>query len=397
MGAKVAKKRRFFANFVRLIIAENMDYNLSNTELFAYACLIFIITGVVCGIIRWNHMCKPFDSNGDYHYPARRVVSFFYMAIILEFPYLLNPMDPDAWQYTKYFGVLYYPTCLSVMFSCYFRRRRMKESLWQTMLTVATMAVIVGLMAAALVKGRHILSSAGLPLDVAVGCVSLLTSVILLRILNWLRRAINKYNTDNYSDVDDFAYRFASIVIYLPLIWLAMMWAIFLSDSRWCKLVVDLITSAWMIQMLCMILHPQQFVTNAPHQENIEDESALDTDSEIAQIAINKDVIGIILRRYREPHLQKSEVLSEIPKGKVSAASKYISQMGYYNLVNMFRLQHAILYKDAHPAAKQDEIAEMSGFSSRTAYYKARKSVKTIDAEIVADVVLSKNNELNQE
>ena len=69
-------------------------------------------------------------------------------------------------------------------------------------------------------------------------------------------------------------------------------------------------------------------------------------------------MLSIILRRYREPHLQKSEVLSEIPKGKVNAASKYITQLGYYNLVNMFRLQHAALYKEAHPAAKQEEIAE---------------------------------------
>lgn len=81
-------------------------------------------------------------------------------------------------------------------------------------------------------------------------------------------------------------------------------------------------------------------------------------------------------------------MLSEIPKGKVNAASKYITQLGYYNLVNMFRLQHAALYKEARPAAKQEEIAEESGFSSRTAYYKARKSVAAIDDKIVKSVKL---------
>ena len=53
-----------------------------------------------------------------------------------------------------------------------------------------------------------------------------------------------------------------------------------------------------------------------------------------------------------------------------------------------FRLQHAALYKEAHPAAKQEEIAEESGFSSRTAYYKARKSVAAIDDKIVKSVKL---------
>ena len=116
------------------------------------------------------------------------------------------------------------------------------------------------------------------------------------------------------------------------------------------------------------------------------DTATTDSPSEID--AIGDEVLSIILRRYREPHLQKSEVLSEIPKGKVNAASKYITQLGYYNLVNMFRLQHAALYKEAHPAAKQEEIAEESGFSSRTAYYKARKSVAAIDDKIVKCVKL---------
>ena len=168
------------------------------------------------------------------------------------------------------------------------------------------------------------------------------------------------------------------------------MWAVFVSDSRWCKLAVDLITSAAMVYMLCIILHPQQLFTNkqepGPANDDSKDNATTDSPSEID--AIGNEVLSIILRRYREPHLQKSEVLSEIPKGKVNAASKYITQLGYYNLVNMFRLQHAALYKEAHPAAKQEEIAEESGFSSRTAYYKARKSVAAIDDKIVKSVKL---------
>lgn len=174
-------------------------------------------------------------------------------------------------------------------------------------------------------------------------------------------------------------------MLYLPLFWIALMWAVFVSDSRWCKLAVDLITSAAMIYMLCIILHPQTAVykqTGARPGKRRQQGHRHD------RFAVGNEVLSIILRRYREPHLQKSEVLSEIPKGKVNAASKYITQLGYYNLVNMFRLQHAALYKEAHPAAKQEEIAEESGFSSRTAYYKARKSVAAIDDKIVKCVKL---------
>ena len=70
-------------------------------------------------------------------------------------------------------------------------------------------------------------------------------------------------------------------------------------------------------------------------------------------------------------------------------ASHFVAGVGYYYLVNMFRLEYARLYKEAHPNAKQEEIAEEAGFSSRTAYYKAKKYVGEIDPEIVKGVSLA--------
>lgn len=338
-----------------------MEHNLSNIQLYAYACLIFIITGVVCGIVRWNHMCRPFNENGDFHYPARRLVSFFYIAIALEFPYVLSPTTPDYWTYVKIFGIIFYPVCMATLFSSYFFRKRMRDSILLKTYLFSAFALLLSLLAIALTMGGHVLTDAGTPLMAAMGGFSLLFSTLSVHITNQLKRTIDKFNTDNYSNVEDFPYRFAQLVLYLPLCWIALMWAVFVSDSRWCKLTVDLITSAAMIYMLCIILHPQQLFTNKQEPDPANDGS--------------KDTAT-------------TDSPSEIPKGKVNAASKYITQLGYYNLVNMFRLQHAALYKEAHPAAKQEEIAEESGFSSRTAYYKARKSVAAIDDKIVKCVKL---------
>ena len=367
-----------------------MEHELSNIQLYSYACLIFIVTGVVCGIVRWHHMCHPFSENGDFHYPARRLVSFFYIAIALEFPYIISPMTPDYWTYVKIFGIIFYPVCLTTLLSSYFLRKRLRDSTLLKVYVFSAFALILTLLAISLTMGGHTLTDAGTPLMAAMGGISLLFSVLLVHITNWMRRTIEKFNTDNYSNVEDFPYRFAKLVLYLPICWIALMWAVFVSDSHWCKLAVDIITSVAMVYMLCIILHPQQLFTNKqePDPSNDDCKDSATTDSPSEMNAIGNEVLSIILRRYREPHLQKSEVLSEIPKGKVNAASKYMSQLGYYNLVNMFRLQHATLYKEAHPMAKQDEIAEESGFSSRTAYYKARKSVATIDYKIVKSVKL---------
>ena len=76
----------------------------------------------------------------------------------------------------------------------------------------------------------------------------------------------------------------------------------------------------------------------------------------------------------------------ELENGKMNRASKFISSIGYYNLVNMFRLEYARLYKEAHPDAKQEEIALASGFVSRTAFYKAKRNVTEIDGKLTQGV-----------
>lgn len=92
-----------------------------------------------------------------------------------------------------------------------------------------------------------------------------------------------------------------------------------------------------------------------------------------------RQVLAVVLRRYREPHLQKKDVLAEVDRGKMAPASRYISSVGYYNLINMFRLEYARQYSIAHPQEKQAAVAEASGFSSGPSYSKAKKSTKDID------------------
>ena len=41
------------------------------SSLFCYsACLILIVTGLICSVIRWCHMCHPYNQKADYFYPS---------------------------------------------------------------------------------------------------------------------------------------------------------------------------------------------------------------------------------------------------------------------------------------------------------------------------------------
>lgn len=76
---------------------------------YSLACYTYILSGVICAIVRWFHICRPFDQRSDYFYPARRQVTFFYAATALQLPYMLCPGDPGSWFFACSFGILYYP------------------------------------------------------------------------------------------------------------------------------------------------------------------------------------------------------------------------------------------------------------------------------------------------
>ena len=79
-------------------------------------------------------------------------------------------------------------------------------------------------------------------------------------------------------------------------------------------------------------------------------------------------------------------MLAQISKGKVTAASQYISAVGYYNLINMFRLEYARQFSEAYPLVKLSIVAKEAGFASGSSFSKAKKSIRDIDPEIAAKV-----------
>lgn len=74
-----------------------MLHTILTTEIvYALGCMFFILSGVFCAVVRWCHMCRPFDQKGDYFYPAHRQATLFFSAVALQFPYVLAPLDTDV-------------------------------------------------------------------------------------------------------------------------------------------------------------------------------------------------------------------------------------------------------------------------------------------------------------
>lgn len=373
--------------------------------MFAGAGLVFIVTGLICGFVRFRHCCRPFSEHEEYFYPARKQVAVFYAAVAMLFPYVLAPENAGVWTYVRIWGIIYYPTGFTLLIRRYFDNfGKGNKVMWGVFLSVPTL-FLTALLIALLAGGDRWIAGHSRELCIAAGALSFVLTCVMAGVLACLKRMIDRFNTENYSNEDDFPYSFARMMVIMPLAWIFGMWAVFLSGSHWAKFAVDILASVWMVRFLCIILHPQRIkmpktidettlVLERESEEEIRKiencrQSAGDAGCAEVDPAVKERVLSVIRRRFREPHLLKSEVLLDVGNGDMGKASHFVAGVGYYNLVNMFRLEYARLYKEAHPNAKQEEIAEEAGFSSRTAYYKAKKYVGEIDSEIVKGVSLA--------
>ena len=378
---------------------------------YSLACYTYILSGVICAIVRWFHMCRPFDQRGDYFYPARRQVTFFYAATALQLPYMLCPGDPGSWFFARSFGILYYPVCFALLYHRFFQMRH----LWSKKLSIAYFCSPFLLLGALFVIVVFHQNDLLLPYkrlwECIMVCVSILLTYRLVKECRWVAKKVESYHTQNYSNESDFPFTFAKNMLYLPAVWLIVMWTLFLLDNQMVKAFIDLIMAAWHVLLLCHILHPSRPVSSKRSiddmktienenmerilQENellekvveatdnlileepcTEDEAGVTDEANVTDEAgvtdennetdeanerqlierngentrqriekekwesVKNEVLTIVSHRYLEPSLKRIEVIRDVSAMNHTLAGTFITQVGFYRLVNAFRVRH---------------------------------------------------------
>lgn len=477
-----------------------MHYDLTSPIFYADACLIFIVSGIICAVVRWFHMCRPYSQEADYYYPARRQFTFYCAAVILQLPYFLCPMSEAAWQYVRIFCIIFYPCCFSMLFLRYFHRKPLSGLFNVTVFTIPISLLTVMAVTILAGGGNWLEQHYHWFLWVMVG-FSLLLTARLLGVIRRITQLIDNYHIQNYATEDDFPLRFAEKIIWMPLVWIGIAWLPLLINSRLLMAIIHIVFSVWMVMFLCLILHPQRSKsvnnnknttqnddqrlsmaqTDTPDKttDDTENDTEATTETEQQEVilddaeplsmteaataeeqqpqdqmpteteplteteaddALSEDVLPkmvniedvvsdnpdedsvaeteapqvpaepsapkvakprarysqeakdavlqVILQNYRDKHLLKTQILSGVDKGLRSGASRFIAEVGYYRLVNMFRLEYARLYANANPASTQVEVAYESGFISDSAYCKAKRNIQDINTDFVKGVHL---------
>lgn len=417
---------------------------------YSLACYTYILSGVICAIVRWFHMCRPFDQRSDYFYPARRQVTFFYAATALQLPYMLCPGDPGSWFFARSFGILYYPVCFALLYHRFFQMRH----LWSKKLSIAYFCSPFLLLGALFVIVVFHQNDLLLPYkrlwECIMVCVSILLTYRLVKECRWVAKKVESYHTQNYSNESDFPFTFAKNMLYLPAVWLIVMWALFLLDNQMVKAFIDLIIAAWHVLFLCRILHPSRPVSSKRsiddmktiEDENMErilqenellekvveatdnlilEEPCTEDEADVTDEAgvtdennetdeanerqlierngentrqriekekwesVKNEVLTIVSRRYLEPSLKRIEVIRDVSAMNHTLAGTFITQVGFYRLVNAFRVRHyeRLMESDSTSNLGQEIAAEMCGFKNRWGLANARKRLKDFDYELI--------------
>lgn len=363
-------------------------------DIYCYtACFALIFSGVMCGTIRWFHMCRPYNKMGEYFYPARRQVTFFYTAFLLLLPYLMHIGSADAWLFARIFGILYLPVCSTMLIRCYFSEKDSKNKrLYRNgIVAVVPFACLLTLFVFALIGDNMLADSKNLILwtmgALGVGLLYPLCGAVLR-----LKKRIDEYSVQSYSNTDDFPYKFASRIFFIPILLIALMWVVFLTDSRMVKMWTDLLLVLWHIIFLIIILSPQQ------KEKVLEVEAAAFTriqEKKLEEQVVEKMVDNSKANRGSDIELLEKELIPRMEKAftkdriflnpnltiqdlatAIGSNRSYVSALmikthgSFLVYVNHLRIEYSILLQDENPDIKQADLILRSGFNNRNSYKK---------------------------
>ncbi len=362
-------------------------------ELQSQFCLIFIVATTVFGATRLL-LRSRFTSTDGKRFPTSIHISFFLIGTMMLTPYVAWPADEAVWNYVRAFNILYYP----MGFIMGFEILNNHSTHVAKAAAITSLCVIAILLAMLLTGHERLLTDTWSAIATFTAVIGAVQTAVVFSFTRRLKKDIDRYNTASYSNQDDFYYKWTKIMIYYPAIWLIIMWAMFFTGNRWVMVASALpLIASNIIIMSKMMLRPDgltmrrvttTITSKDEHgkQREIDLEEDPNDNSQIENYdEVRDEVIKVIGRRYLEPNITRTEVLSDISYGKKTEAGRFITQIGFYDLVNMFRLRHAELYRQAFPNATQDAVAAASGFASRFALHRALKRNIIADQSLLKD------------
>ena len=349
----------------------------SLTYFCGMATTAFIAVSLVIAVVRWFHMCRPYDRKPDYYYPGRPFVVGIYLNSLILLPYVLHPESPDAWYLVR---IYFLPVTLfhfTIMLFAYFGKV-MKWDKWRMPMLFVSLPLILIQLAAfvmAVMPGNQV-GSVNPKLSWAVLYVAgILVSSICLVALTLVMVWAGQSDADDFSNRNDFPVVSARRWVGLVALNGSLCWIAVLSASQAMMAVVMMLFASSSVVFITTALHPhrgrpvedepvgEEPVSREPEPPSRKQQSALE--------AIH--IVMVEQKAYLDAHLTIQDVANRSGYSRSALSSLFRAHLGgFFNYVNRLRVQHVEAYLQAHPGASLQEAILESGFNSRQAYYSVK-------------------------
>lgn len=361
------------------------------------AAFAFILMGVFFSVVRWFHVCVPYQARADYYHPARLMLALFFLVPLLTIPYVVNPSDPDAWLLMKCFFPLTHLYVCAVLILHYFGTVK-RWSDWKRWAIVMAVPITILLLALFLNAVFNIDSFGGAKqrvlywATIVVGAsATIFCFYSIVKLISWLKQF---QESDYLSNPEDFPTVFANKVLIAPIAEFFLVWGIFFFDSKIAMIVLNVIYVVMGVIFLLSVLHTQRkrspsswMAVEEYTAADYAEDSCSDTVSSSAEhgmSGLSTQKVSVIVKdikafvegeqQFLNPHLSIVEVTEHCGYGRTYVSKVLTNEFGgFFRYVNSLRLEYAQKYRDDHPYATQDEIATASGFSSRQTFYAVRR------------------------
>ena len=330
--------------------------------------------------MRWFHTCQEPKERRAYIWPDRKLQVLAYLMATLLLPYVFDPTNEAAWTLMKsYFPATYYFYC-GLLMLCYAgtikQWNRWKPVSWVAVcIVIATMLVPIfnawlpfDFMNAKGLQFWHYVITVESLLMMAFCCLA------MWQVWNWIRESYDA----NYSNPDDFPIKYASIVLYYPIILTPLVWPAYILDSRQLMAILHLFLAVFNIVLLITVMPAWRRKIILP--STVEDEFGEDDDQE--DVAFEEQIERTALEiqsyveeqhAYLDPHLKIDDVAEHCQHGRTYVSLTFQRRYGSFaRYVNALRLAHYKQYMIDHPDETTESAALASGFSNYMSYYRAK-------------------------
>ena len=381
----------------------------------AYAVLIFMF--MFCGTLRlcnlWPQSVKPVNEL----YPARRMVSCIYFAVLILLPCVLHPQSHDARLLARCFWILYIPAAASLALKRFFYGDRLHKRLRVMAVGGVPLAISLTLSVIACAGDDVLLPYTGVVIRMA-SITGVLLTAYLLHVILWLGHIIP--GSDDCSSDNPFPRNFAYGILIITIVGLCVAWCDFLWGDTMSNTIFAAVIGFLGAAIIMVILHPQRVAKKAvpvaisadrgavqiailPERDEVAAaiEKATDTCShekerlenilqdstsdETKKYKLSDTQLDNMERRirklvegrklYLDPNLKQETLEKELGINRSYLSEFFARRFDSLSCyLRSLRMEHAIRYAVEHPGAKQSEVALHSGFGSENSYYRARKA-----------------------